>query len=52
MLWTDLGLPKTARKTRRLIKDLEMLLHLSRVHRPTDNARQERLSRTGKERRI
>jgi len=52
MLRADLGSPNTARKTRRLIKDLEMLLRLSRVHRPTDNARQERWFRTAKQEEI
>lgn len=52
ILRADLGSPNTARNTRRLIKDLEMLLCLSRVHRPTDNARQERWFRTVKQEEI
>jgi transposase InsO family protein len=47
-----LGSPNIARNTKRLIKDLEMLLSLSRVHRPTDNARQERWFRTAKQEEI
>jgi putative transposase len=49
ILRADLGSPNTARNTKRLIKDLEMLLSLSRPHRPTDNARQERWFRTVKQ---
>jgi putative transposase len=52
ILRADLGSPNIARNTKRLIKDLEMLLSLSRVHRPTDNARQERWFRTAKQEEI
>ena len=52
MLRADRGSPNTARNTKRFIKDLEMLLRLSRVHRPTDNARQERWFRTAKQKEI
>lgn len=52
ILRADLGSPNIARNTKRLIKDLEMLLSLSRVHRPTDNARQERWYRTVKQEEI
>jgi pyruvate/2-oxoacid:ferredoxin oxidoreductase beta subunit len=38
--------------TRRLIKDLEMVMSPSRVNRPTDNARQERWYRTVKQEEI
>jgi putative transposase len=49
ILRADLGSPNIARNTKRLIKDLEMLLCLSRARRPTDNARQERWFRTVKQ---
>lgn len=49
ILRADLGSPNTARNTKRLINDLEILLSLSRPHRPTDNARQERWFRTAKQ---
>lgn len=49
ILRADLGSPNTAKNTKRLIKDLEMMLSLSRPHRPTDNARQERWFRTAKQ---
>ena len=52
ILRADLGSPNIARNTKRLIKDLEMLLCLSRAHRPTDNARQERWFRTAKQEEI
>jgi transposase InsO family protein len=39
ILRVDLGSPNIARNTKRLIKDLVMLLSLSLPHRPTDNAR-------------
>lgn len=52
ILRADLGSPNIARNTKKLIKDLEMLLSLSRVHRPTDNARQERWYRTVKQEEI
>ncbi len=48
----DQGSPNTAIKTRRLIKDLEMLLSPARAYRPTDNARQERWYRTVKQEEI
>ena len=48
----DQGSPDTAIKTRRLIKDLEMLLSPARAYRPTDNARQERWYRTVKQEEI
>jgi putative transposase len=49
ILRADLGSPNIAKNTKRLIKDLEMMLSLSRPHRPTDNARQERWFRTAKQ---
>jgi putative transposase len=49
ILRADLGSPNTARNTKRLINDLEIILSLSRPHRPTDNARQERWFRTAKQ---
>lgn len=52
ILRADQGSPNTARNTKRLIKDLEMMLSLSRPHRPTDNARQERWFRTAKQEEI
>jgi putative transposase len=52
ILRADLGSPNIAKNTKRLIKDLEMILCLSRVHRPTDNARQERWYRTVKQEEI
>ena len=52
VLRADLGSPNIARNTRRLIKDLEMVLCLSRPHRSTDNARQERWYRTAKQEEI
>ena len=41
-----------AHSTRRLIRDLEMVLSPSRANRPTDNARQERWYRTAKQEEI
>lgn len=52
ILRTDQGSPNMARNTRRLIKDLEMILSPSRVYRPTDNSRQERWYRTVKQEEI
>jgi putative transposase len=52
LLRADLGSPNTAHTTRRLIRDLEMVLSPSRPHRPTDNARQERWYRTAKQEEI
>jgi len=48
----DRGSANMAHGTRRLIKDLEMLISPSRVNRPTDNARQERWYRTVKQEEI
>jgi putative transposase len=48
----DRGSPNMARGTKRLIKDLDMLLSPSRANRPTDNARQERWFRTVKQEEI
>jgi len=48
----DKGSPNMAYGTRRLIKDLEMVMSPSRVNRPTDNARQERWYRTVKQEEI
>lgn len=45
----DQGSPNTEIKTRRLIKDLEMLLSPARAYRPMDNAKQERWYRTVKQ---
>jgi hypothetical protein len=42
MLRADSGSPNMAHSTRRLIRDLEMMLSPSRASRPTDNSRQER----------
>jgi putative transposase len=52
LLRADLGSPNMAHSTRRLIRDLEMVLSLSRVNRPTDNGRQERWYRTVKQEEI
>jgi len=52
LLRADLGSPNIAHDTRRLIRDLEMVLSLSRPSRPTDNARQERWYRTAKQEEI
>jgi putative transposase len=52
LLRADLGSPNMAHSTRRLIRDLEMVLSPSRSHRPTDNARQERWYRTVKQEEI
>jgi putative transposase len=41
-----------ARQTKRLIRDLEMVLSPSRAYRPTDNSRQERWYRTVKQEEI
>ena len=41
-----------ARQTKRLIRDLEMVLSPSRLYRPTDNSRQERWYRTVKQEEI
>ena len=51
-LRTDLGSPNMAHSTRRLIRDLEMVLSPSRANRPTDNGRQERWYRTVKQEEI
>ena len=48
----DRGSPNMAHGTRSLITDLEMIISPSRVHRPTDNARQERWYRTAKQEEI
>jgi len=42
------GAPSMASKTKKLIKELEMILSPARAHRPTDNGRQERGYRTVK----
>ena len=52
LLRADLGSPNIAHSTRRLIRDLEMVLSFSRPHRPTDNGRQERWYRTVKQEEI
>ena len=52
LLRADLGSPNMAHSTRRLIRDLEMVLSPSRANRPTDNARQERWYRTAKQEEI
>ena len=48
----DQGSPNMAYGTRRLIKDLEMVMSRCRVNRPTDNGRQERWYRTVKQEEI
>jgi len=48
----DMGSPNMAYGTRRLIRDLEMVMSPSRVSRPTDNGRQERWYRTVKQEEI
>lgn len=52
ILRVDLGSPNIATGTRRLIRDLEMVLSPGRAHRPTDNGRQERWYRTVKQEEI
>lgn len=52
LLRADLGSPNMAQSTRRLIRDLEMVLSPSRPSRPTDNGRQERWYRTAKQEEI
>lgn len=52
LLRVDLGSPNMAHSTRRLIRDLEMVLSPSRANRPTDNGRQERWYRTVKQEEI
>jgi len=52
LLRLDKGSPNMAHGTRRLIKDLEMVISPSRVSRPTDNGRQERWYRTVKQEEI
>jgi putative transposase len=49
---TDRGSPNLQRGTKRLIRDLEMILSPGRADRPTDNARQERWYRTVKQEEI
>jgi putative transposase len=51
-LRADLGSPNVAHSTKRLIRDLEMVLSPSRANRPTDNGRQERWYRTVKQEEI
>ena len=46
LLRTDRGSPNLEGGTKRLIRDLEMILSPGRADRPTDNARQERWYRT------
>ena len=52
LLRTDRGSPNLERGTKRLIRDLELILSPSRADRPTDNARQERWYRTVKQEEI
>jgi len=52
MFRSDRGSPNMAHGTRRLIKDLEMVLSPGRANRPTDNSRQERWYRTVKQEEI
>jgi putative transposase len=52
LLRMDLGSPNMAQSTRRLIRDLEIVLSPSRPSRPTDNGRQERWYRTVKQEEI
>ncbi len=52
ILRVDLGSPNIAANTKRLIRDLEMVLSPSRAYRPTDNSRQERWYRTVKQEEI
>jgi transposase InsO family protein len=52
MFRVDKGSPNMAHSTKRLIKDLEMMLSPARAHRPTDNSRQERWYRTVKQEEI
>lgn len=52
ILRVDRGSPNMAANTRRLIRDLEMVLSPSRAYRPTDNSRQERWYRTVKQEEI
>jgi putative transposase len=52
ILRADQGSPNMARETKRLIRDLEMVLSPSRAYRPTDNARQERWYRSVKQEEI
>ena len=52
ILRMDQGSPNMASNTKRLIKELEMLLSPSRAYRPTDNGRQERWYRTVKQEEI
>jgi putative transposase len=52
ILRVDLGSPNIATGTRRLIRDLEMVLSPGRAYRPTDNGRQERWYRTVKQEEI
>ena len=49
---TDRGSPNIAHNTKKLIKDLEMIISPGRANRPTDNARQERWYRTVKQEEI
>jgi putative transposase len=52
ILRVDQGSPNMAANTKRLIRDLEMVLSPSRAYRPTDNSRQERWYRTVKQEEI
>ncbi len=52
MLRFDRGSPNMAHGTRKLIKELELLMSPARASRPTDNARQERWYRTVKQEEI
>jgi putative transposase len=52
LLRADLGSPNMAHSTKRLIRDLGMVLSPNRPHRPTDNGRQERWYRTAKQEEI
>jgi putative transposase len=52
LLRMDRGSPNMAHSTKKMIKDLEMVLSPSRTNRPTDNARQERWYRSVKQEEI
>jgi transposase InsO family protein len=52
LLRTDRGSPNLEGGTKRLIRDLSMILSPGRADRPTDNARQERWYRTVKQEEI
>jgi len=52
LLRTDRGSPNLGGGTKKLIRDLEMILSLGRADRPTDNGRQERWYRSIKQEEI